>query len=86
MQEAGLRGYEASIWNGMLAPARTPPEIVSRLETTLAQIMQTQDIKERFAALGADPLTSTSAEFGRLIADELAKWSRVIREGGVRVE
>jgi tripartite-type tricarboxylate transporter receptor subunit TctC len=86
MQEAGLRGYEASIWNGMLAPARTPPEIVSRLETTLAQIMQTQDIKERFAALGADPLTSTSAEFGRLIADERAKWSRVIREGGVRVE
>ena len=86
LDESGLRGYEASIWNGLLAPARTPAEIVSKLETTLVQVMQTPDVKERFAGLGADPLTSTSARFGRLISDELAKWNTVIREGGVRVE
>jgi tripartite-type tricarboxylate transporter receptor subunit TctC len=86
MQEAGLRGYEASIWNGILAPARTPPEIVSRLDSTLVQIMETQDIKDRFAALGADPVTSTPAAFGQLIADEIAKWGRVIKESGVRID
>ena len=86
MEEAGLRGYEASIWNGFLAPARTPSAIISKLEATLLQIMQTQEIKDHFAAIGAEPLTSTPAEFGRFIASELAKWSRVIREAGVRIE
>jgi tripartite-type tricarboxylate transporter receptor subunit TctC len=86
MEEAGLRGYEASIWNGFLAPARTPSTIISKLEATLLQIMQTQEIKDHFAAIGAEPLTSTPAEFGRFIAGELAKWSRVIREAGVRIE
>jgi len=48
--------------------------------------MQAQEIKDHFAAIGAEPLTSTPAEFGRFIASELAKWSKVIREAGVRIE
>lgn len=86
MQQAGVPGYEASIWNGMLAPARTPPAIVSKLNSSIAQVMQTRDVRERIAALGAEPATSTPAAFGKFIADEIAKWGKVIKESGVRID
>jgi tripartite-type tricarboxylate transporter receptor subunit TctC len=70
----------------ILTPARTPPQIVAKRETTLLQIMQTPDTTQRFAALGADPSTSTPTEFVRLIASELVKWSAVIREGRVQID
>jgi tripartite-type tricarboxylate transporter receptor subunit TctC len=84
MQEAGIPGYEASIWNGFLAPARTPPTIISKLNETLVQILQTPEVKERFAAVGADTLTSSSAAFSRFFADEIAKWKKVVKEAGLR--
>jgi len=86
MQQAGMPGYEATIWNGMLAPARTPASIVSKLNTSIVQIMQTQEVRDRIAALGADPATSTPAAFGKFIADEIAKWGKVIKEAGVHID
>lgn len=86
MQQAGMPGYEATIWNGMLAPARTPAAIVAKLNTSIVQIMQTQEVRDRIAALGADPATSTPAAFGKFIADEIAKWGKVIKEAGVHID
>lgn len=86
MQQAGVPGYEATIWTGMVAPARTPATIISKLNASIVQIMQTREMVERFAALGADPTTSTPATFGKFIAEEIVKWRKVIREAGVKVE
>lgn len=86
MEQAGVPGYEATIWTGMLAPARTPETIVTKLNSTIVQVMKTRDMGERFAALGADTTTSTPAAFGKFISDEIVKWGKVVREAGVKME
>jgi len=86
LNEAGLPGYEASIWNGWVAPARTPPAILKRLSAQLEQVVQSPEVRDRMIAAGAEPLTSTPEAFGRLIAEEVAKWGKVIREAGIRPE
>lgn len=78
--------YEASIWNGLLAPARTPPAIIAKLHENLVQVLQAPETRERFASVGADPVTSTPAAFGRFYVDEIAKWGKVVREAGVRID
>ena len=87
MHEAGIAGYEASIWNGWLAPAGTPATIISKLHENLVQILQAPETRERYAAVGVDPMTSiTPAAFGRFYADEIRKWAKVVREAGVSIE
>lgn len=84
--ESGLAGYEAGIWNGVLAPARTPEPIVARLNAAIVAIVQEGGVAERIAALGAHPAPSTPERFATFIAAEIRKWGRVIREGGVRLD
>ena len=84
--EAGLPGFESVQWYGMLAPARTPKEIVTRLHAEMTRILQQPDIKERFAGDGADPVGNTPEEFARYIQSELIKWAKVAREAGIKQE
>ena len=84
--EAGVPGYESVQWYGMLAPARTPKEIVTRLHAEMTRILQQPDIKERFAGDGADPVGNTPEEFARYIQSELVKWAKVAREAGIKPE
>ena len=84
--EAGVPGYESSLWYGVLAPARTPPEIVAKLNKTVNAILREPEVVERFAGLGADPLGNSSAAFARYIGDEIAKWGKVIKAVGMRAE
>jgi tripartite-type tricarboxylate transporter receptor subunit TctC len=84
--EAGLPGFESVQWYGMLAPARTPKEIVTRLHLEMTRILQQPDIKERFAGDGADPVGNTPEEFARYIQSELVKWAKVAREAGIKPE
>ena len=84
--ESGLAGFEAGIWNGILAPAHTPPAIVERLHAAVAKIIQSPDTRERILGMGADPAISTPAEFGTLIAAEIKKWSKVIKESGAKLD
>jgi len=84
--EAGVPGYESSTWFGPLAPAKTPREIIVRLNTELLKILQRPDIKARFAAEGAEGLGSTPEEFGTYIKSEIDRWGRVIKAAGVRPE
>jgi tripartite-type tricarboxylate transporter receptor subunit TctC len=86
LAEAGVPGYEATQWYGVLAPAGTPAEIVKRLHAELVRIVQQPDIKSRFAADGAEPVGSTPEQFGAYIKSELAKWARVAREAGIPPE
>jgi tripartite-type tricarboxylate transporter receptor subunit TctC len=78
--EAGVPGYEAVQWFGILAPAATPRDIVTRLHRDLVQIMQEEDTRKRFMADGADPVFSkTPEDFGNVIRTELARWEKVAR-------
>jgi tripartite-type tricarboxylate transporter receptor subunit TctC len=82
----GLPGYEASNWWGLLAPAGTPREIVDRLGAELDAILASDETRKRFDAEGAEPLRMGPAEFGRFIADETAKWARVVKETGIAAD
>jgi len=84
--EAGLPGLDASAWHAVVAPARTPKEIVSKLQETLAKTLADPEVKSQLAAVGAEPVASTPAEFAKFMRAESEKWARVIKAGGVRVE
>jgi tripartite-type tricarboxylate transporter receptor subunit TctC len=85
-EAGGLRGYEASSWFGLLAPAGTPADIVNRIQQETAKALATPAIKERLLSQGAIPSGNTPAEFAKFIADESAKWARVVKASGAKVD
>ena len=84
--EAGLANYEVTTWYGVLAPAGTPRPIIARLNVELARAMHAPELKERLAATGTEPRTSTPEEFGDYIRQEMAKWGKVVRDAGLKAE
>jgi len=81
--EAGVPGYSAIQWYGLLAPAGTPPSVILRLNAEAIRSLRSEEMKERLAADGAEPHGSTPEEFGALIRSELEKWGRVTRAAGI---
>ena len=86
MAEAGVAGYEASTWNGLVAPAGTPRPMVAKLNAELNKALATPTIKERFAAIGAEPAPVAPEQFGELIRREYAKWGEVVRRSGAKID
>ncbi|WP_395701066.1 Bug family tripartite tricarboxylate transporter substrate binding protein [Aquabacterium sp.] len=89
VEEAGgkaLKGYEASSWFGLLAPAGTPNDIVQRVQQETAKALGTAALKERLQSQGAIPSGNTPAEFAKLIAAETAKWAKVVKASGAKVD
>jgi tripartite-type tricarboxylate transporter receptor subunit TctC len=89
VEEAGgapLKGYEASSWFGLLAPAGTPADIVNRVQAETAKALATPAMKERLQSQGAIPSGNTPAEFARLIDAETRKWARVVKASGAKVD
>jgi len=84
--EAGVPGYEAANWIGIVAPAGTPAAIVAKLSQEISAIQDQPEIKKQFAAEGMDILRMSSAEFGAFFASEMGKWERVVKEGGIKPE
>jgi tripartite-type tricarboxylate transporter receptor subunit TctC len=84
--EAGVANFEVSPWYGVLAPARAPHAIVTTLNAKIQLILKMPDIGERLAMEGAEPVASTPESFARLINDEYAKWSKVIKQTGLTAE
>ena len=84
--EAGLAGLDASAWHAVVAPARTPKEIVRKLQQTLAKTLANPEVRSQLAAVGAEPVASTPEEFAKFMRVESDKWARVIKAGGVKVE
>ena len=85
-QAAGLKGFDASSWFGLLAPAGTPPDIVNRIQQEVAKSLGTPAIKEKMLAQGAIPSGNTPAEFARLIDSEHRKWAKVVKDSGAKVD
>ena len=86
MDEAGLRGYEASIWNGLLAAAGTPRPIVNQLNAAIVQILKSPQARERYANVGAEIRYCSPEEFHALIKSDVAKWAKVVKTAGIRVD
>jgi len=84
MQEAGLTGLEVTVWYGVLAPAATPRDVVKTLSETIVKATRSPDIRQRLLDQGAEPVGSTSAEFDKILREEVAKWVEVIRASGIR--
>ena len=79
-------GYEANNWWGILAPAGVSPAIVKRLETAVAKVVNTPDMQKKFDSQGAEVAYLNSAAYGKFIKSETAKWSKVVREAGIKAE
>jgi len=84
--EAGVLGYEAIQWYGLLAPAGTSRDVVNKLQSETAKILVLQEVKERLAADGADAVGNRPQEFAAYIKAEIDKWSKVVKAGGITLE
>ena len=84
--EAGAPGVEASSWNGLVVPAGTPKDIITRLHTEVVAVMSLPEIRERLLSFGVEPLVNTPAEFAAYIDAETARYAKVVRESGARVD
>jgi tripartite-type tricarboxylate transporter receptor subunit TctC len=84
--EAGYPGFEVDSWYGVLVPARTPRPIVAALHKEIARTVDSPDVRSRFAALGLDPVGNTPEEFAQIIRQDLARWAKVVKGGGIRID
>ena len=84
--EAGVPGYAAGTWYGVLAPAGTPADIVSRLNAETRKALANADVRAAFASQGVDPAGDTAEQFAGFMREEFAKWGKVIREAGIKAQ
>ncbi len=86
LSEAGVPGYEATIWLGVMAPKGTPASVVARLNAEIGRITGNADVRKAWTAQGTAPLTMGVDEFTRYLNDDIAKWSRIVRAAGLKAE
>ena len=84
VKEAGVAGFEVNSWNGLFAPAKTPPEIVSVLNAALREVLGASDLKQRFLELGVEARASSPEEIGARLRGDIEKWNEVIARAGIQ--
>ena len=84
--EAGVPGYEATIWLGILAPAKTPKPVIDKLNAEIVKIINRSDVKEAWAKQGAVPMSMSPAEFDKYIRADIEKWAQVVKVSGAKIE
>ncbi|MCA0326083.1 MAG: tripartite tricarboxylate transporter substrate binding protein [Proteobacteria bacterium] len=82
--ETVVPGYEAFEWNGMLLPAKTPKDVVDKLQGAIVEVMKDDEVQQRLKELGAQPVGSSAAEFATFLKKEDAKWAEVVRKGDIK--
>ena len=85
-EESGVPGYEAGNWIGLAAPAGTPAPIIARLQREIAEMQNSEEFKKQLVHHGSEALTLASAEFGKYMDDEMAKWGRVVKTAGIKAQ
>jgi tripartite-type tricarboxylate transporter receptor subunit TctC len=83
ISEAGVRGYEVAVWQGMVAPAGTPQIVIAQLNRQISGVLRLPDVRGRLAVQGLEAVTSLPGDFQNYIAAEFRKWAAVIRQAGV---
>jgi tripartite-type tricarboxylate transporter receptor subunit TctC len=86
LSESGLLGFDVTSWYGIVAPAGTPPDIIARLQSDIRNALHEPDVQQELAALGAEPIANTPAEFGAMIKAETAKWGTIVRNAKITIE
>jgi len=86
LSESGLQGFDTGVWFGLLAPAKTPPAVVERLAKATAQARESAELKSQFGSQGIDLLQGGPKEFENYIGKEIAKWAKVIKAAGVKLD
>ena len=84
--ESGLPGYDVNSWYGVFAPPALSKELVARINADVVAVLGAADLKERLVSLGAEPQPMTPDEFGRFVRGDIAKWAKVVKESGARVD
>jgi tripartite-type tricarboxylate transporter receptor subunit TctC len=84
--EAGVPGYEATIWLGLMAPAETPKPVVDKLNAEVVKVLNSPDIKENWGKQGAVPMPMTPAEFDRFLRADIQKWGKLVKDTGMKVD
>ncbi|MES2564701.1 MAG: tripartite tricarboxylate transporter substrate-binding protein, partial [Pseudomonadota bacterium] len=84
--EAGVPGYEAIEWQGLVVPTGTPQAVIRALNQATTKASQVPEVREKVAALGAEFVNSTPEEFDQFLKRELAVWSKVVREVGIKID
>jgi tripartite-type tricarboxylate transporter receptor subunit TctC len=84
MAEAGVPDMEVPVWTAFFAPAKTPPEIVARLQREVARAVQTPEVRERFAQMGLEPVGGSSADLARRVARDIEKWTAVAKAANIK--
>ena len=84
--EAGLAGFEATTWHGVVVPAATPPLLIERMNVDLNAVLRENELRDRLSSLGAEVVVGTPREFADYIAQEIPKWTKVVRDSGARAE
>ena len=83
--ESGVPGFEASAWFGLVAPAKAPAPVLAKLESEVDAILKMPDVQKRFTELGAEPANISGTAFGKFLADETTKWTKIIQSSGATV-
>lgn len=86
LSEAGLAGYEIGSWQGVFAPAGTPPDVVKRLNAEIVKIINSPDVQKKLLELGAEPVANSPEEFSALVRTEVVKWGDVVKKSGAKVD
>ena len=84
--EAGVPGYEATIWLGLMAPAATPKPVLERLSGEVRKVINAPDVKANWSKQGAVPMAMTPEEFGKFVQEDIAKWAKLVKETGMKVD
>jgi len=85
-KEAGVDNFVVPIWYGLFVPARTPPDIVARLSREVIKALESPDLRERLAAIGVDPWPGTPEQLASLVRSETARFAKLIKSIGLRLE
>ena len=86
LTEAGVKDMQFELWAGLLAPAGTPPAIVKALQDAVIDVVRSQDMRDKMRNLELVPLGTTSDDYGRRLAREIALWAEVVKAGNIRLE
>jgi tripartite-type tricarboxylate transporter receptor subunit TctC len=84
MAEAGVPDMEVPVWTAFFAPAKTPPAIIARLQKEVARVVQTEEVRARFAQMGLDPVGGSPEDLGRQVERDIAKWSAVAKAANIK--